>query len=43
MFAKLLIAAIALPALLVRADPNPIVPGEYMRTTSLVFDSCVWK
>jgi len=27
MFFKLLIAAITLPALLVRADPNPIVPG----------------
>lgn len=27
MFAKLLLAAVALPALLVRADPNPIVPG----------------
>jgi len=27
MFAKFLFAAIALPALLVRADPNPIVPG----------------
>lgn len=27
MFAKLLIAAITLPALLARADPNPIIPG----------------
>ena len=35
MFAKLLFAAVALLALLVRADPNPIVPGEYMRSVSL--------
>ena len=34
MFVRLLVAAIALPALLVRADPNPIVPGEYMRNAS---------
>ena len=30
MFVKFLIAAIALPALLVRADPNPTIPGGYM-------------
>ena len=35
MFASLLLAAFALPALLARADPNPIVPGEYMRLPSL--------
>jgi len=33
MFAKLLLAAIALRALLVCADPTPSVPGEYMRLT----------
>lgn len=33
MFAKLLIAAIALPALLVSADPTPNIPGECMRLT----------
>ena len=37
MFAKLLLAAIALQALLVRADPEPSVPGEYMRLAPLVF------
>ena len=31
MFAKLLFAAITLTGFLVKADPNPIVPGEYMR------------
>ena len=31
MFAKLLLAAITLQALLVKADPTPIVPGQYMR------------
>ena len=31
MFAKLLLAAFALKALLVNADPAPSVPGEYMR------------
>jgi len=30
MFAKLLLAAVALQALLVVADPEPSVPGEYM-------------
>lgn len=35
MLAKLLLAALALPALLVRADPVPLVPGEYMRLTLL--------
>ena len=33
MFAKLLLAAIALTALLANADPAPDVPGEYMRLT----------
>ena len=35
MLAKLLLAAIALSALLVRADPEPSIPGEYMRAASL--------
>jgi len=35
MFAKLLLAALALPALLARADPEPSVPGEYMRLALL--------
>ena len=33
MFAKFLFVAIALQALLVVADPEPSVPGEYMRAS----------
>lgn len=36
MLVKLLLAAIALKALSVNADPTPSVPGEYMRLALLV-------
>ena len=35
MFTKFLLVAFALKALLANADPEPSVPGEYMRVTSL--------
>lgn len=35
MFAKLFFAAVAFQALLVSADPEPSVPGEYMRPAPL--------
>ena len=35
MFAKFFLAAVALQALLVCADPGPIIPGEYMRLVLL--------
>ena len=36
MFAKLLLAAVILPAMLVWADPEPSIHGEYMRFSRLV-------